>query len=147
MQFQNGREKQIRSTKEKRGAERKPLAKRLVLEGIFYALRTGCQWKPVPKEHGAGSSIHKYFQEWGKTGFWGTIWAKGLEKYDELEGIGWEWQGLDGSMVKVPLVLEAVGRNPTVRGKWGQKEAFRPMKRGFPSLLSLMGPIAMTSSF
>ena len=49
------------------------------------------------------------------------IWSKGLEKYDELEGIGWEWQSLDGCMVKAPLALEAVGKNPTDRGKNGDK--------------------------
>ena len=79
----------------KPGGGRKPLDKRQVLEGIFYVLRTGCQWKAVPKEYGAGSSIHQYFQEWEAAGFFEKIWAKGLEQYDELEGIGWEWQSLD----------------------------------------------------
>ncbi len=46
---------------------------------------------------------------------------QGLEKYDELEGIGWEWQSLDGYMVKAPLGLESVGKNPTDRGKNGDK--------------------------
>ena len=36
-------------------------------------------------------------------------------------GIGWEWQSLDGCMVKAPLALEAVGKNPTDRGKNGDK--------------------------
>jgi len=67
---------------------RKPLSKRQVLGGIFYVLRTGCQWKAVPKEYSAGSSIHKYFQEWAAAGFFEKIWTKGLERYDELEGIG-----------------------------------------------------------
>jgi len=48
----------------------------------------------------------------------------GLEEYDELKGIGWEWQSVDGSMVKAPLALQAVGRNPTDRGeKKGASEA------------------------
>lgn len=108
--------------KRKPGGGRKPLPKRQVLEGIFYVLRTGCQWKAVPKEYGAGSSIHAYFQEWSNAGFFEKIWAKGLEKYDELEGIGWEWQSVDGCMVKAPLALEAVGHNPTDRGKNGDKK-------------------------
>ncbi len=40
-----------------------------------------------------------------------------LEKYNELKGIGWEWQSLDDWMVQVPLALESVGKNPTDRGK------------------------------
>ena len=29
---------------------------RKVLDGILYVLRTGCQWKMLPKEYGSGSS-------------------------------------------------------------------------------------------
>ena len=38
-----------------------------------------------------------------------------------LEEIGWEWQSLDGCMIKAPLALEPVGKNPTDRGKNGDK--------------------------
>lgn len=107
--------------KNKPGQGRKRMDPRKVLEGIFYVLRTGCQWKAVPPEYGSGSSLHRYFQEWLKAGFFEAIWKLGLEAYDEAEGIGWEWQSLDGSMVKAPLAIEAVGRNPTDRGKNGHK--------------------------
>ena len=85
------------------GQGRHGLPARQVLEGIFYVLRTGCQWKAVPREYGYGSSIHRYFQEWTETGFFEKIWKLGLEKYDELEGIGWEWQSVDSCMIKAPL--------------------------------------------
>jgi len=88
-----------------------------ILEGIFYVLRTGIQWKATPREYGSSSSLHRYFQALVTAGFFETIWAKGLERYDELKGIGWEWQSLDGCMTKSPLGGEAVGRNPTDRGK------------------------------
>ena len=41
---------------------------RKVLDGILYVLRTGCQWKMLPKEHGSGSTCHRRFQEWNKRG-------------------------------------------------------------------------------
>lgn len=99
------------------GRGRKPMPPRRVLEGILYVLRTGCMWKALPKEYGASSSIHQYFQEWSAAGFFEAIWAAGLMKYDELLGIDWEWQSLDGSMKKSPLGQEKVGPNPTDRGK------------------------------
>ena len=105
----------------KPGQGRPPLPARKVLEGIFYVLRTGCQWKAVPKEYGSGSTIHRRFQEWQMAGFFERIWTKGLQKYDELEGIGWEWQSVDGCMIKAPLAKESVGKNPTDRGKNGDK--------------------------
>ena len=110
-----------REYKNQPGQGRKRLDSRKVLSGIFYVLRTGCQWKAVPKEFGSGSSLHRYFQEWEKAGFFRKIWAIALEEYDELKGIGWEWQSVDGSMVKAPLARDAVGSNPTDRGKNGDK--------------------------
>ena len=47
---------------------RPPLKYRKVMDGIFYVLRTGCQWKAVPKGFGSGSSLHRYFQRWVKRG-------------------------------------------------------------------------------
>ena len=41
---------------------------RQVMDGIFYVLRTGCQWKAAPKGFGSGSSLHRYFQKWAKRG-------------------------------------------------------------------------------
>jgi transposase len=99
------------------GGGRKPIPPRQVLEAIFYVLRTGIQWKALPKEYGAASSIHAYFSEWAEAGFFRWMWQEGLMSYDEMRGLGWEWQSVDGCMVKAPLAREAVGRNPTDRGK------------------------------
>ena len=89
-----------------------------VFAGIVFVLRTGCQWKALPqKEFGSASSIHQYFLEWKRQGVFTRLWRKGLAEYDEMEGIAWSWQSIDGAMVKAPLALEAVGANPTDRGK------------------------------
>lgn len=80
-------------------------------------LRTGCQWKALPSEFGSASSVHKYFQQWHKAGFFLRIWQAGLAEYDEMEGIAWQWQSIDGAMGKAPLGQECVGSNPTDRGK------------------------------
>jgi transposase len=68
-----------RTYQRKPGAGRKPPDKRKILQGIFYILRTGCQWKALPAEYGKGSNTHRYFQLWEKDGFFQRIWAKGLE--------------------------------------------------------------------
>jgi len=106
------------------GGGRKPLDPRRVFEGIVYVLRTGCQWKALPKErYGSPSSIHKYFLAWKRAGVFVRLWRKGLAEYDEWEGIAWAWQSIDGALVKAPLALETVGPNPTDRGKkWNQAQ-------------------------
>ncbi|MEW6466222.1 MAG: transposase, partial [Pseudomonadota bacterium] len=49
----------------KPGAGRPPKPARQVFEAIVYVLRTGCQWKALPKERfGSASAVHKRFLEW-----------------------------------------------------------------------------------
>ena len=111
-----------RKYRRKPGGGRKALDSRRVFEGIVYVLRTGCQWKALPEERfGSASSIHKYFRLWKRKGVFVRLWRKGLAEYDEMEGIGWAWQSIDGAMVKAPLAQEAVGPNPTDRGKKRQQ--------------------------
>lgn len=112
----------IQGYKRKPGGGRKPMPPRQIFEGIMYVLRTGCQWKALPKERfGSQSAIHAHFMRWMRSGFFVALWRAGLAEYDEMEGIEWHWQSIDGSMIKAPLAQEAVGRNPTDRGKkWNQ---------------------------
>jgi transposase len=85
----------------KGGRPRLPL--RNVVTGILYVLRTGCQWKAMPREFGSGSAIHSYFQEWVQRGVFQKLWRLALAEYDDLKGIDWQWQCLDGAMTKAPL--------------------------------------------
>ena len=118
----------------KAGGGRKPKAARLVFEAIVYVLRTGCQWKALPRERfGSASAIHKRFLQWESAGVFEAIWAAGLAEYDNMEGIAWRWQSIDGAMFKAPLAQEQVGPNPTDRGKkWEQaspagRRTWRPL--------------------
>src|SRR3989338_2244613 len=102
----------------KSGGGRKPKDARLVFEAIVYVLRTGCQWKALPVERfGSASAVHKRYLDWEKAGLFEALWKKGLAEYDDLEGIAWRWQSIDGAMMKAPMAQESVGANPTDRGK------------------------------
>ena len=116
--------------KRRPGGGRKALEARRVFEGIVYVLRTGCQWKALPKEiFGSPSAIHRYFREWEQAGLFLYLWRAGLAEYDEMEGIAWDWQSIDGAMTKAPLAREAVGNNPTDRG---EKKAASGIQSGRP---------------
>ncbi|MEW6198341.1 MAG: transposase [Planctomycetota bacterium] len=41
------------------GGGRPWVGQRKIADGIFFALRTGCQWKAVPREFGSGSTLHR----------------------------------------------------------------------------------------
>ena len=76
---------------------------RKVLYGILYVLRTGCQWKMLPKDYGSGSTCHRRFQEWRESGIFDKLWIRLLKIYDNRIGIKWNWQSLDSISVKSPL--------------------------------------------
>jgi transposase len=88
--------------KSKKGG-RPRLEWRQVIDGIFYVLRTGCQWKALPPEFGSGSSAHRYFQLLVRKGVFRDLWTAALEEYDDLKGLEWKWQSMDGAMTKAPL--------------------------------------------
>lgn len=124
----------------KPGGGRKPKDARLVFEGIVYVLRTGCQWKALPFERfGSASTIHKRFLEWQAAGVFEALWKAGLAEYNDMEGIAWRWQSIDGSMMKAPLAQQATGPNPTDRGKNGSKRHLLVDGRGVPLSLVVTG--------
>lgn len=94
--------------KSKKGG-RPRLEWRQALDGIFYVLRTGCQWKALPPEFGSGSTVHRYFQLLVQRGLFRDIWMTALEEYDDLHGLDWKWQSMDGAMTKAPLGGEKNG--------------------------------------
>lgn len=113
-----------REYQRKAGAGRKPLPPRQVFAGILYVLRTGVHWKALPNaQFGSPSAIHRYFLAWQQAGLFSRLWQAGLMEDDEMHGIAWMWQSIDGSLTKAPLAQEAVGPNPTDRGKkWQQAQ-------------------------
>ena len=48
----------------KRGGGKRTVNIREVVNGIFYVLWTGCQWKALPKDLPPKSTVHWYFMLW-----------------------------------------------------------------------------------
>ena len=86
------------------GANGRPrVPNRVVLNGILYVLRTGCQWKMVPGEYSSGSTCHLRFQTWVRAGIFERIWRVCLQHYDDLKGIDWRYQSLDSAIIPAPV--------------------------------------------
>ena len=89
--------------KKKKKIGRPRMDDRKAMSAIFYVLRTGCQWKALPRSLGASSTVHDRFQEWRKEGVFKRMWIDGLSVYDENNTIDWKWQAMDGVITKAPL--------------------------------------------
>src|ERR1700745_2481119 len=63
------------------GPGRPPCDLRQVLNGIWYLLKTGCQWRMVPREFGKWNTVYSYFKHWRETG----VWAKLMEALRQRE--------------------------------------------------------------
>jgi transposase len=50
------------------GGRKRSVNVREVLNGIFYVLRTGCQWKALPKDLPPKSTVHDYLELWNWDG-------------------------------------------------------------------------------
>jgi putative transposase len=44
--------------------------RRAILDAIFYLVRTGCQWRALPREYPPWSTVHYWFRRWRLDGTW-----------------------------------------------------------------------------
>jgi transposase len=89
---------------------------RVVLAGILYRLRTGCQWHALPSEFGSGSTCHARFQEWAAAGVFTGAFAAALRRYARRRGVAWDWGALDSVTVKAPKGGSSPGGRPPIAG-------------------------------
>lgn len=124
---------------------RPPRDDRQMLGAMLYVLRTGIQWNALPREIGASTTVYDRFRAWERDGFFERLWAAGLGEFDELIGIDWAWQSLDGVMTKAPFARAAtareqgIGHNPTDRGKYGTKRSTLSEGHGLPLAVVVAG--------
>ena len=122
------------------GGGRPRVSDRACADAIFYVLRTGCQWQALDQTKlCAHSTAHDRFQEWVKAGVFLKLWPAGVERFDELHEIDWDWLSMDGAMTKAPLGGEKTGRNPTDRGKSGVKRSVLTEGHGVPIAVEIEG--------
>jgi len=112
---------------------------RKMFTAIVYILRTGIQWNALPRELGASTTVYDRFRLWESQGFFRQLWRSGLQEFDELVGIDWEWQSMDGVMTKAPLGGDATGPNPTDRAKSGTKRSQLCEGHGLPLAIAIDG--------
>lgn len=122
-------------------AGRPRAANRGVLNGIWYVLWSGCQWKAIHKAWFGvcSTTIHARFQEWQRAGIFQKVMRALVRYYHRHRGIGWQWQALDSKSVPAPLAQEAVGRSPVDRGKHGSKLHLLVDQRGAPLAVYVTG--------
>lgn len=80
---------------------RPPMDDRKAMTAILYVLRTGCQWRALPRSLGAGTTVHDRFQWWVQAGVFKRMWKAGLldlgkKKETELGMAVYGWRDDEG---------------------------------------------------
>ena len=114
------------------GGGRPRVPDRTCADAIFYVLRTGYQWQALDQtDLCAHSTAHDRFQTWVAAGVFLKLWHAGVQQFEELCGIEWDWLALDGALTKAPLGGEKnrpqshrsrqewSETQPAYRGAWG----------------------------
>src|SRR5438445_12110359 len=56
-----------------KGTGRPPADLRRVVNAILYLVRTGCQWRYLPKDFPPWSTVHTWYRRWRQDDTWGRI--------------------------------------------------------------------------
>ena len=107
----------IEPPKPKGGRPRVP--DRVALAGILYRVRTGCQWKALPRDFGSGSTCHLRMMQWAEAGVFPKIHETLLRYYERRRGIKWDFASLDSALVKAPKGGALLGRTRRTGGSSG----------------------------
>jgi transposase len=67
---------------------------RTFLEGVYFIMRTGAQWRELPKRYGKFKTVHKRFVSWAKKNIWNDMLSFFAEDAD-MESVM-----IDGSVIR-----------------------------------------------
>ena len=88
---------------------------RVILNGIFWDLRTGAPWRDLPERYGPWQTVYERFSRWQSEGLWKQIVDRLLGQARQRDGIDWSFGALDSTVVRAHPA--AVGACRTVDGR------------------------------
>ena len=81
---------------------RPPIADRAALEGILFVLNTGCRWRDLPPQLGAGSghTAWRRLRAWQAAGVWERLHQLVLDELSDAELLDWSRASIDAVSVR-----------------------------------------------
>ena len=65
-------------------------ARRKLIDGIRFRVRTGIPWRDLPAEYGPWGRVYDLFRRWQRDGTWHRIFSDLQTRADEKELITWD---------------------------------------------------------
>ena len=89
------------------------------LEGVYYVLRSGCQWRLLPKIYGDFRAVHKRFKYWSDCNIWELLFREMIQDPDM------EYVMIDSTVVRAHACAAGYGKDSQ------EKEALGRSRGGF----------------
>ncbi len=100
---------------------------RTTLNGMFWILHSGAQWREMPDRYGKWKSVYDRFNRWRKEGLFDKILQRLQMKLDQDGRIDWDLWCIDGTNVRASRSAAGAGETkiPTNRRTthWAAAEA------------------------
>lgn len=85
---------------EAKSVGRPPKDRRLILDGIFWILRTGAAWRDLPERFGPWQSVYHYFRAWTADGTFDAILRRLQGAMVDAEELDDDLWCIDGTVVR-----------------------------------------------
>ena len=73
---------------------------RTVLNGLFWKLHTGAQWRDIPERYGPWQTIYDRYVRWRRNGTWDRILQALQVRLDREGRIDWAQWALDSTSIR-----------------------------------------------
>ena len=89
---------------------------RRFVEGVYFILRTGAQWRELPCSYGKWRSVHKRYEAWCCKGIWSLILEEFAKDYDK------EAVMIDATCIRAHPCAAGHGKNSQDREALGRSK-------------------------
>lgn len=105
----------------------------VVLQVLWFAMKTGTQWRMIPKATGcSGETVRMRIIQWSQAGIWDRVHGMILKALNAAGELDVDTMVVDGTLVRAHGGGDATGPNPTDRGKPGTKFTLLVDGQGVP---------------
>jgi transposase len=73
---------------------------RRILNGLFWKLHTGAQWRDIPERYGPWSTIYDRYRRWCQEGRFACILVALRTTLDDLGQLDWEQWWVDSTSIR-----------------------------------------------